>query len=67
MARWSRYFRTCTGPQSSIISEELDWRNFPEITVKDISELLDLELNLTAANGSKVPYIEWVELNCRLW
>ena len=27
---------------------------------------MDIELNLTAANGSKVPYIGWVELNFRL-
>ena len=55
-----------TGAQVSIISDEFVRRNFPDIAVKDISELLDIELNLTAANSSKVPYIGWVELNFRL-
>ena len=41
-------------------------RNFPGITVKNISELLNSELNLTAANGGEMPYIGWVELNFRL-
>ena len=36
------------------------------MVVKDISELLDTKLNLTAANGSEMPYIGWVELNFRL-
>ena len=31
-----------------------------------MSELLDTKLNLTAANGSEMPYIAWVELNFRL-
>ena len=55
-----------TGTQVSIISDEFVRRNFPDVAFKDISELLDIELNLTAANGSKVPYIGWVELNFRL-
>ena len=56
-----------TGAQVSIISDGFVRRNFPDIAVKDISELLDIELNVTAANGSKVPYIGWVELNFKLW
>ena len=35
---------------------------FGGVVVKDISELL----NLTAANGSEIPYIGWVALNFRL-
>ena len=40
--------------------------NFSGVAVKDISELLDTKLNLTAANGSEMPYIAWVELKFRL-
>ena len=54
-----------TGDQVSIISNEF-LKNFPGVAVKDISELLDTKLNLTAANGSEMPYIGWVELNFRL-
>ena len=39
---------------------------FGGVVVKDISELLNIELNLTAANGSEIPYIGWVALNFRL-
>ena len=41
-------------------------RNFPGITVKNISELLNSELNLTTANGGEMPYVGWMELNFRL-
>ena len=36
------------------------------VVVKDISELLNIKLNLIAANSSEMPYIGWVELNFRL-
>lgn len=55
-----------TGAQVSIISDEFLKRNFPDVAVRDISELLNTKLNLTAANGSEMPYIGWVELNFRL-
>ena len=42
-----------TGAQVSIISNEF-LRNFPGVAVKDISELLDTKLNLTAANGREI-------------
>ncbi|KAK2550083.1 hypothetical protein P5673_029269 [Acropora cervicornis] len=54
-----------TGAQVSIISNEF-LKNFPGVVVKDISESLDTKLNMTAANGSEMPYIGWVELNFRL-
>ena len=50
----------------SLISDQLVRRNFPGITLKNVSELLNSELNLTAANGGEMPYIGWVELNFRL-
>ena len=46
-----------TGAQVSLISHQLVRRNFPGITVKNISELLNSELNLTAANGGEMAYI----------
>ena len=51
-----------TGAQVSLISEQLVRRNFPRITVKNISEFLNSELNPTASNGGEMPYIGWVEL-----
>ena len=36
------------------------------MVVKDTSESLVTKLNMTAANGSEMPYIGWVELNFRL-
>ena len=55
-----------TGAQVSIVSEDLLTRVLPGIPIKDISELLDAELNLTAANGTKIPYKGWVEFRFRL-
>ena len=55
-----------TGAQVSFISEQLVRKNFLGITIKHMSELLNSELNLTAANGGEMPYIGWVELNFRL-
>ena len=39
---------------------------FNKATVRDISELIDEELNLTAANGTKIAYSGWVEIEVRL-
>ena len=55
-----------TGAQVSIMSNEFLRKKFPDVVVKDISELLNNKLSLTAANGSEIPYIGWVELNFRL-
>ena len=55
-----------SGAQVSIMSNEFLRKNFPDVVVKDISELLNNKLSLTAANGSEIPYIGWVELNFRL-
>ena len=54
-----------TRAQVSTISNEF-LKNFPDVGVKDISELLDTKLNLTAAKGSEIPCIRWLELNFRL-
>ena len=36
------------------------------MAIKQLSELLDTDLNLTAVNGTKVPYIGWVEVRVKL-
>ena len=36
------------------------------MAIKQLSELLDTNLNLTAVNGTKVPYIGWVEVRVKL-
>ena len=52
-----------TGFQVSVISEAFVWQNFPEVQIRDISELLQTDLKLTAANGSDIPYHGWAEIN----
>ena len=46
-----------TGAQVSILSENFVRENFPSTKIKEISELLDCDLNVTAANGSSIPYL----------
>ena len=55
-----------TGTQVSIVSEDLLKRIMPDVLIRNISELVDTELNLTAANGTTIPYKGWVELKFRL-
>ncbi|CAB4008686.1 Hypothetical predicted protein [Paramuricea clavata] len=50
------------GAQVSIVSENFVSKTFPNIPIRDVSELLECGLTLTAANGSKIPYVGWVEL-----
>lgn len=38
----------------------------PGTTVKDISELINVELDITAANGTKIPFIGWADVRVRL-
>ena len=55
-----------TGAQVSTLSREMMEKFFNKATVRDISELIDEELNLTAANGTKIAYSGWVEIEVRL-
>ena len=52
-----------TGSQVSVIFEVFVSQNFPELQIRDISELLQTDLKLTAANGSDIPYRRWAEIN----
>ena len=55
-----------TGAQVSIISLEAIQQHLGSKGIKQLSELLDTNLNLTAVNGTKIPYIGWVEVRLRL-
>jgi hypothetical protein len=49
-----------------VISETFLGEYLKGVTVHPISELIDHEVNLTAANGTKIPYSGWAEINVRL-
>ena len=51
-----------TGAQVSVISKTSLDEIIPNAHVKDIAELLDTKLSLSAANGTSIPYMGWVEL-----
>ena len=55
-----------TGAQVSMVSKEFLQGTFPDAQVRDISELSEAELDITAANGETIPYIGWVQLNFQL-
>jgi hypothetical protein len=57
-----------TGAQVSIIPARLVREKFPNVSVKDIHELLGIgaDLKLQAANGTQIPYNGWVGINFRL-
>eukprot|EP00794_Sanderia_malayensis_P021316 gene21316-23391_t len=52
-----------TGAQVSIVSQNFMNKNFPSAIVKDISELINVQLNLTAANGTQIPYLGWCQID----
>ena len=53
-----------TGAQVSIIPEHVLSDKLPKLKIRDISELLGVDsgLNLTAANGTSIPYKGWIEI-----
>ena len=51
-----------TGAQVSIVSADFLVANFPNVVIRDVGELINCDLALTAANGSSIPYKGWVEL-----
>ena len=57
-----------TGAMVSLLSESWIKRNLPKVEIKEVSELLDEYpgLDLTAANGSRIPFSGWAEVNLEL-
>ena len=55
-----------TGAQVSIILSHLLGRNLPNVCIRGVEDSLDGDLNLTAANGSDIPYCGYVELNLQI-
>ena len=55
-----------TGAQVSIISGHFLDKTFPDLKVREISELIEADLSLTAANGSPIKYTGWVQLDFKL-
>ncbi len=55
-----------TGAMVSVVSSEWLSEKFPEVTVKDISELLDEPLDIRTANQGKMPCEGWVELSFKM-
>ena len=54
-----------TGAQVSLLSTQWLQENFPTVKIKDVKELIDVYpgLDLTAVNGSRVPFNGWTSLN----
>ncbi len=55
-----------TGAQVSLVSDKFLKQHFSKMTVRDVSELIDCQLTLNAANGTQIPYKGWVELKLTL-
>jgi hypothetical protein len=54
-----------TGAQVSIMPKEMMEKHFPENVIKDIYKLINGELDLTAANGTRIAYSGWTEIEVR--
>ena len=50
----------------SIISGHFLDKTFPDLKVREISELIEADLSLTTANGSPIKYTGWVQLDFKL-
>ena len=55
-----------TGAQLLIIPVKSLQEHLGSIAIKPLSELLETSLNLTAVNGTQIPYIGWVEVRLKL-
>ena len=55
-----------TGAQVSIILGHFLDKTFPDLKVREISELIEADLSLTTANGSPIKYTDWVQLDFKL-
>lgn len=57
-----------TGAPASIVSSGQLKQHLPQLESRDIADLFDqhVELELTKANGSKLPYNGWFKMNFQL-
>jgi len=56
-----------TGAQVSILSKNWLEQNIPETQIQDLQLLLEIDIDLRAANGTVIPYEGWIELTFRLF
>ena len=54
-----------TESQLSIMTQAMLEETLPGTTVKDISELINAGLELTAANGTNILFIGWADVRIR--
>ena len=52
-----------TGAQVSMVSKDWLNRNMPDLKLQKVDEILGINLNLTAANGTNIPYAGFVEVS----
>ena len=55
-----------TGAQVSIASHEWVIKNFPDVKINPIEDLLENNLDLKAANRSSIPYKGFIEVRHKL-
>ena len=55
-----------TGAQVSIMTKGMLGEKLPGTVVRDISELINVGLDLMAANGTKIPFIGWADVRVQL-
>ena len=55
-----------TGAQVSIMTKGMLEEKLPGRVVRDISELINVGLDLMAANGTKIPIIGWADVRVQL-
>ena len=54
------------GAQISIVSKEWVDTSLPDKKIQNINELLGVESELVAANGTKIPYLGFIEMKFQL-
>ena len=55
-----------SGAQVSMVSREWQRRWLPNLAIRNIREILDKDLDLSAANGTAIPYDGWIEVSLEI-
>ena len=55
-----------TGAQVSIMTKSMLEEKLPGVAVRDISELINVGLDLMVASGTKIPFIGWADVREQL-